>query len=115
MSFNPVKSIILNTLKKRLANLQGVEPDKINSVLFSVDKLNGKLSIKSNLGGSEKPLEEFSEFAEMLENTFKNKAKINNLVFYTLDIQFNTKKVLSDIYFLDDNKNKIHLHIDDVF
>jgi hypothetical protein len=115
MSFNPLKSVILNTLKKRLAKLQGVEPEVIKSVLFSVDKINNTISIKSNLGGSEKPLEEFSEFAEMLEDTFRKKAKINNLVFYTLNIQFETKKVFSDIYFKDSSENKIHLKIDDVF
>lgn len=115
MAFNPLKSVILNTLKKKLAKLQGVDPEVITSVLFSVDKINNKLSIKSNLGGSEKPLEEFSEFAEMLENTFSKKAKINNLVYYTLDIQFNSKKVFSDIYFKDNSDNKIHLKIDDVF
>jgi len=115
MSFNPLKSIILNTLKKRLAIIQKVETDEITSVEFKVDKINNKLGIFSNKGGAENNLEEFTEFSEMLESQFSKKIKVHKLIFYTLKIDFKTKSVLSELFYEDEKGNKLNLTINDVF
>lgn len=115
MAFNPLKSIILKTLRNKLANLQKVEPEKINTVEFKVDKINSKLSIFSNIGGATNDLEEFTEFSEMLEAQFAKKIKIHKLVFYTLAINFDKKSVNSELFYQDEKGNKLNLTINDVF
>ena len=115
MSFNPLKSIILKTLRNKLANLQKVEPEKISTVEFKVDKINSKLSIFSNIGGATNELEEFSEFSDMLEAQFSKKIKVHKLVFYTLSINFDKKSVNSELFYEDEKGNKLNLTINDVF
>lgn len=115
MSFNPMKSIILKMLRNKLASLQKVDPEQITSVEFKVDKVNGKLGIFSNIGGAENNLEEFSEFSEMLEAQFSKKIKVEKLIFYTLKVDFKSKSVNSELFYLDQKGNKLNLTINDVF
>ena len=115
MAFNPLKSIILKTLRNRLAKIQKVEPEQITSVEFKVNKVNNKLGIFSNIGGAENNLDEFSEFSEMLETQFSKKIKVHKLVYYTLAINFAQKSVNSELFYEDEKGNKLNLTINDVF
>lgn len=110
-----LKSMILGMIRKRIAKLQKKDVDSIEFVRFDVDKINDKLSINSNFGGDTKPLNEFSDFAEMLENQFSKRVKIEKLFKYELIIDFKLKSVNSVIYFQDEKGNKLNLEIKDVF
>lgn len=115
MSFNPLKSIILKTLRNKLSKMQKVEPEQIITVEFKVDKINSKLSIYSNIGGATNDLQEFTEFSDMLEAQFSKKIKVHKLVFYTLVIDFSKKSVNSELFYEDEKGNKLNLTINDVF
>lgn len=110
-----LKNMILGMIRKKIAKLQNVDVDSVEFVRFHVDKVNEKLSINSNFGGSEKPLSEFTEFSEMLENQFAKRIKIQKLFKYDLQINFKLKSVNSEIYFEDEKENKLNLTINDVF
>jgi hypothetical protein len=110
-----LKSMILGMIRKRIAKLQNKDVDSVEFVRFDVDKINEKLSINSNFGGDTKPLSEFSEFAEMLENQFSKRVKIQKLFKYELMINFKLKSVNSEIFYLDEKGNKLNLEIKDVF
>lgn len=107
--------MILGMIRKRIAKLQNKDVDSVEFVRFDVDKINEKLSINSNFGGDTKPLSEFSEFAEMLENQFSKRVKIQKLFKYELMINFKLKSVNSEIFYLDEKGNKLNLEIKDVF
>ena len=102
-------------IRSKIAKIYKTDSENILFVEFKVDKINSKLSIICNLGGSEKPLDEFSEFAELLEVQFSKRVKIDKLIFYSLNVNFGAKSVNSELFYQDEKGNKLNLSIKDVF